>query len=386
MANLLSVCMMVKDGGKLFAEALESVKGFGCQICVLVDNATTDDTAEIARASGAEVRCHDWPDDFGKARTKSLEPATGKWILVLDHDEKFEVADIPRMIEILEAEEEYAAIRITTLNESRNGVTALFTPRFVRNGKVTYKGAKHHALVIDGATRYAPARIYHKGYNLPAAQQKAKNLRDIELLKKQIAAEPGNTYFRRNLIRSLRSAGEFEELLSQADDLTRLVGLGAEISDLSMQWVLGDVATVHEINGDYDQAAVYLRQMTEAFPLNPDGWFFLGRVLHTDEKPAEAAEALNSYIQALFAIRTSQNPPEVIVETWTSLTAAYHLLADCYLDTDDFNKYQQAMVAAHMQTQQDMITMVSAKLLGKIKQQAEEIKRLENPAPELIRV
>ena len=85
--------MMVKDGGDLFARALDSYRDFDAQLGVLVDNATKDDTVQIARSFGAQVEFHDWPDDFGEARNRSMSYADRKWTLWIDHDEKFEPAE-----------------------------------------------------------------------------------------------------------------------------------------------------------------------------------------------------------------------------------------------------------------------------------------------------
>jgi glycosyltransferase involved in cell wall biosynthesis len=213
-------------------------------LCVLIDNRTTDDSAEIARAAGAEVEFHDWPDDFGEARNRSLGMGERKWTLIIDHDERYESADIPRTIEVLETEEDYEGIRIQTLNEQPGGITAQFIPRFIKTGRGRYIGAKHHALIIAGNIRYAPGRIYHKGYNLSPAKMKAKNERDIKLLLKQIEEEPHETYHRRNLIRSLRSKGDLEELLKQAQELDALVqNFQVPITDLSQQLVMLDVGS-----------------------------------------------------------------------------------------------------------------------------------------------
>jgi glycosyltransferase involved in cell wall biosynthesis len=263
--------MMVKDGGALFAQALESVKDFDAQVVVLVDNATRDNTAEIAKNFGAQVEFHDWPDDFAEARNRSLSFAERKWILVLDHDERFERADIETISKILDAEDQYTGIRITTLNETRGGgVTAHFIPRFVRNGLARYQGAKHHGLVLEGSIRYAPARLYHSGYNLSPQKMKEKNERDLKLLRKQIEEEPYNTYHRRNLIRSLRSKGDTEELLKQAEELHELVqNFKVEITDLSMQVVMLDTGSAHITEGDLDDAKIILSQLTREYPGNP---------------------------------------------------------------------------------------------------------------------
>lgn len=381
----LSICWMVLDGGALFAQSLESVKGFDAQLCVLIDSRTTDDSAEIAKAAGAQVSFHDWPDDFAAARNLSMEPADRKWTLIIDHDERFEPGDIPRLIEVLDAENDYEGIRIQTLNELPGGTTAQFIPRFIKTGRGRYIGAKHHALTIAGNIRYAPGRIYHKGYNLSPAKMKAKNERDIRLLRKQIEEEPYETYHRRNLIRSLRSKGDTEELLKQAAELDELIqNFQLRITDLSMQLVMLDVGTAHTKNGDLEEAEVAFVQLAKEYPANPDSWFYLGCVFYSQEKYAEAAEALSNYVKAIFVLRSSMNPPNTIVETWASTSRAYTLMAESYLETDQWEQYQQAVMAAHMQMQQDFISRFSGKLMSIIKRQEAQIGKLETPKSQLI--
>ncbi len=381
----LSICMMVKDGGKLFAQALESIRGFDAQVVVLVDNATTDDTTEIARDFGAQVEFHDWPDDFGEARNRSLSFAERKWTLVLDHDERYEPADIPRMIEVLDAEEDYEGIRIQTLNELPQGTTAQFIPRFIKTGRGCYVGAKHHALTIAGNIRYAPGRIYHAGYNLSPAKMKAKNERDIRLLLMQIEKEPHQTYHRRNLIRSLRSKGDIEELLKQAVALDDLVqNFRVPITDLSQQLVMLDVGSAYIKAGELEEAEVIFSQLTAEYPANPDAWFYLGCVQHSQEKYAEAVTALEKYITAIHALRTSLNPPNTIIETWASTGRAYTLMAEACLQSSQWEKYKQAQMAAYMQMNQEFISSFSSKEVAKIRSLEAQIEGLKNPKVQLV--
>lgn len=382
----LSICMMVKDGGKLFAQALESIRGFDAHVVVLVDNATTDNTVEIAQNFGAQVEYHDWPDDFAEARNRSLKFAERKWTLILDHDERYEPADIPRMIDVLEAEVDNEGIRITTLSESgAGGTSAAFIPRFIMTGFGRYIGAKHHALVIAGNVRYAPGRIYHKGYNLSPRKMKEKNERDLKLLWKQIEEEPHESYHRRNLIRSLRSAGDMDELLKQAQELDDLVqNFQIPITDLSQQLVMLDVGSAHLTNGDYEQAEVILSQLTREFPHNPDGWFYLGCCQHSQEKFAEAGAALSNYVQVIYVFKTNQNPPSMMIETWGSITRAYTIMADAYLESGQIDQYKQAQMAAFMQMNQDFISSFSGREISIIKNLQAEIHELKNPKTQLI--
>lgn len=57
------------------------------ELVVIVDAATTDQTAELARAMGANVVIRQW-QGWPKQRNAALELATGDWLLFVDGDER----------------------------------------------------------------------------------------------------------------------------------------------------------------------------------------------------------------------------------------------------------------------------------------------------------
>ncbi len=55
--------------------------------CIVVDSASTDGTADIARGLGARViETADWPG-FGRQKQRALDAAIGQWVLSIDADE-----------------------------------------------------------------------------------------------------------------------------------------------------------------------------------------------------------------------------------------------------------------------------------------------------------
>src|ERR1700690_2598372 len=93
---------------------------------VVVDNGTTDKTAEIARALGARVIVTpDWPG-FGPQKNRALDQATGDWVLSLDADEWIEpmlAAEIRAAIARADAADGYEIPRLSR-----------FCGRIVRHG------------------------------------------------------------------------------------------------------------------------------------------------------------------------------------------------------------------------------------------------------------
>src|SRR5580698_522069 len=86
MKPTIEISMIVKDGGATLARCLKSVSSFADRILV-GDTGSTDESAEIARALGAEVIAIPWEDDFSRARNLVLAQRKCDWILVIDADE-----------------------------------------------------------------------------------------------------------------------------------------------------------------------------------------------------------------------------------------------------------------------------------------------------------
>ncbi len=82
----LSVVIITRNEAANILACLDSV-AFADEVVVL-DNASTDDTAALARAHGARVEvAPDWPG-FGPQKNRALALARGRWVLSLDADER----------------------------------------------------------------------------------------------------------------------------------------------------------------------------------------------------------------------------------------------------------------------------------------------------------
>ena len=105
----LSVVIPAFNEARLIQRTLQSVStsiatnqqsGFTAEI-IVVDNNSTDNTAEIARQAGATV-VFEPINQIGRARNTGAAAATGEWLLFLDADSLLNpqlLADIMRMIE-----------------------------------------------------------------------------------------------------------------------------------------------------------------------------------------------------------------------------------------------------------------------------------------------
>jgi hypothetical protein len=79
--------MVVRDEAELLGDALESAREWVDEL-VVVDTGSTDRTVELAEAAGARVSHLDWPGHLATARNEAARRASGRWVLVLDADER----------------------------------------------------------------------------------------------------------------------------------------------------------------------------------------------------------------------------------------------------------------------------------------------------------
>jgi glycosyltransferase involved in cell wall biosynthesis len=85
-APALSVILITRNEADGIADCLRSV-AFADE-WIVVDQSSTDGTAEIARSMGARVEVTaDWPG-FGAQKNRALALATGRWVLSIDADER----------------------------------------------------------------------------------------------------------------------------------------------------------------------------------------------------------------------------------------------------------------------------------------------------------
>jgi len=92
----LSLCMIVRNESQYLAGCLESIQSAVDEI-IVVDTGSTDNTRGIAKSYGARLFEFPWCDDFSAARNKSIEPATGDYILWLDADDRVDPQEVKKL-------------------------------------------------------------------------------------------------------------------------------------------------------------------------------------------------------------------------------------------------------------------------------------------------
>jgi len=103
MNNLISVIIPVKNGASYISEAIRGIvaQGMNCEI-IVVDDASTDNTADIATSLGCKVIKHTANKGQVAGKNTGLKQAAGKYIMFHDHDDIMQQGSLRRLYDFLE--------------------------------------------------------------------------------------------------------------------------------------------------------------------------------------------------------------------------------------------------------------------------------------------
>ncbi|MCL5090858.1 MAG: glycosyltransferase family 2 protein [Patescibacteria group bacterium] len=83
---MISAIVLTKNEGENIQDCLEGLKW--CDEILVIDDNSTDETAKLAKKSGAKVILHSLNNDFGAQRNFALEKAKEDWVFFVDADER----------------------------------------------------------------------------------------------------------------------------------------------------------------------------------------------------------------------------------------------------------------------------------------------------------
>lgn len=186
-----ALVMIARNEAAQIGRALDSVRPWVDELWVL-DTGSTDDTAERARAAGAQVRAFHWVDDFSAARNAALDACQADWHIVVDADEWL-IAGGPALAALRHTRPDFVgALEVDSAQaDAAQGSAPSWLSR-VLPGPVRYQGRVHeqpcHALPV----RRLPVRLGHDGYRADALQAKAG--RNARLLQRALLGQPDDPY------------------------------------------------------------------------------------------------------------------------------------------------------------------------------------------------
>jgi glycosyltransferase involved in cell wall biosynthesis len=228
--DALSLCLIVKNEERNLPQCLDSVRGLAGEI-IVVDTGSTDRTPEVAAEYGAQVIPFDFKIvDFSAARNEALGRAGGRWILMLDADEKLDQSSAP-MIEELVAQDENAGYFLERHNQYSdsapvNAIKDYVVRLFPNRPDYRYRGRVHETvdasiLAGGGRLRKTCIRIDHN-FSLDKEARRRKNHWYLQILKEEIAADPSDISRLDFLAAEYHQLEMFDEALEVAERITRL--------------------------------------------------------------------------------------------------------------------------------------------------------------------
>jgi hypothetical protein len=268
---LLSLCVIARDEAATLERCLRSAEGCVDEAWVL-DTGSTDDTAAIARACGAEVVPFAWCDDFSAARNAAIERARGRFVLVLDADEYLEPGAGAALRERV-ARDEVDGLRLVVRNLTPPGELLAWTEirltRVFRNDpRFRYEGRIHEQIgpsiaQAGGRVDDAELRVVHTGYQTSAAQGGSRAERNLRALDAALRDQPSDPYLwyqwgvtqkaRGDL--ALARTGLERALNAGADHLGPDIAAPLRTRLSQACWGLGDASAAH----GHAAAALHLR-------------------------------------------------------------------------------------------------------------------------------
>jgi tetratricopeptide (TPR) repeat protein len=293
--------MMVRDEEAFLADALLSARPF-CDELIVVDTGSTDRTVEIARDLGATVSHFPWCDDFSAARNETLRRATGRWIAVLDADERFRGPHPEAIRAHLRPgpQHPFEALLLDVVNVSLEGdvISSFFGVRlFPNDPRLGYTGRVHNRFgSLDPAhptiagTRYLGLDVVHLGYDRRVYAQRRKAERSLPLIRATVAERPHDHQYRYYLGRELFILGRLDEAVAEleraAADMRADPGHGL-LQECTLTLLEAYAAAKAPLASALNAAQAALA----IYPRNADLWHALALAL-IEPAPAEAAACL----------------------------------------------------------------------------------------------
>lgn len=214
----ITLCMIVKNEEQYIEMCLNEALKIADD-AIIVDTGSTDRTKELILKYGDKVKLLEspWKNDFAEARNKSIEQATGDWILVLDADEKI-LCSREKLEEILTTTEfEGFNLPIYSIVDDLQIAYSCIYCKLYKNKGYIYHGAIHENVSVpsEKVTDLSPeiCKIIHYGYMKANMINRNKSKRNMDILKKQIKEKPQDPFVNYNLGNAYMLEEKYEEAL-----------------------------------------------------------------------------------------------------------------------------------------------------------------------------
>lgn len=313
---LLSLAMMVKDEEAFIEDALRSARGWVDEL-VVVDTGSTDRTVEIARDLGATVSFFPWCDSFSIARNETLRRSTGRYVAILDADERFRGAHPEAIRPHLKPgpRHPYEAFSVQVVNTRLDGapISSFFSARFFPNDeRLGYSGRVHNrfgALAPDApkvlVTKYLGLQVVHLGYDPALYEARQKAARSLPLIEATVREEPDNLQHRYYLGREYLLLGRVDEAIATLEGTVSALLAAPDRGPLA-EAATSLLSAYEAAGGRPTEALTVGRAAIARVGDHPDLWFGVARALAALDQKAVAVQAADRALAALGRVHDAQ--------------------------------------------------------------------------------
>lgn len=288
----ISVCIIAKNEEEFMEECLKRLKPYGFEL-IIVDTGSEDNTKAIAGRYTEEIYNFAWCNDFSKARNFAASKASNDWILSIDCDEHLQDIDIEKLTEIMQQQENACGtVRILSPTSKKQDAAVSISDikRFYNRNKFHYAGPIHEQLVDENgriAAEYQlPVTLFHHGYALEGEKKKAKQDRNISMLKAQIKREGETPYLLFQLGRSYRMLEDYKKALPCFE---KAITMEFDPAAIYGKLLITDYAQTLLDLGEYKKA-LRIEMLKDVFGDFADYVFMLGRVYYSNKQPVKALQ------------------------------------------------------------------------------------------------
>ena len=304
---LLTLCMIVRDEAGELAECLRSAQAAVDEI-VIADTGSRDESRDIARSFGAQVVESPWQEDFALARNASLAEAHGRWVLVLDADERLEGDPLKLRRWLRRTNAIAAQVQIRNLiaggREERHSAVRLFR----RLPGVHYERRLHEQVVgsllavrPQGPIAVAPTVIAHHGYLPKMVDERGKRERNLRLALEEVAERPEDAFAAYALGVEQLSQGNFA---AAAAELRRARGLTPGVEPWQSRLFKLEASALWQAGQESEALHLSLVALRH-FPKFTDLQYLAGVLLARAGRPRDAERHLRQAI----ALGPAETPP-----------------------------------------------------------------------------
>jgi glycosyltransferase involved in cell wall biosynthesis len=296
---LLSAAIIVRNEAEHLDACLSSLDGLVDEI-VVVDTGSSDASVDVARQHGAVIGHEPWNADFATPRNRSLDLASGQWILYIDADERVRPGDHAAVRALLAAATDVVSFRVRFV--PRVHWTPYQEFRLWRHRPdIRFVGAIHETMLpaiaraaeLDGLTiQDLDARlpggmtIEHFGYE---GDQRRKHERNEPMLRAALERDPDRTFLYDHLARIYEDLGDLDRARATwRSGIAVARARDTEHPDDRLLWINLLVHAVVHDDPDGDVAAL-IDDASARFPGNPAVEFAAASHEFATGDPASAA-------------------------------------------------------------------------------------------------